>query len=61
MTTFDERERAYEKKFVIDQELKFRAEALEIGTLRVGLLVSLGFAVRQPRTARDRSEAKVSS
>lgn len=27
MTTFDERERAYEKKFVIDQELKFRAEA----------------------------------
>ena len=27
MTTFDERERAYEKKFMIDQELKFRAEA----------------------------------
>jgi len=27
MTTFDERERAYEKKFMIDQELRFRAEA----------------------------------
>jgi hypothetical protein len=27
MTTFDERERAYERKFMIDQELKFRAEA----------------------------------
>jgi hypothetical protein len=27
MTTFDDRERAYEKKFMIDQELKFRAEA----------------------------------
>jgi hypothetical protein len=27
MTTFDERERAFEKKFSMDQELKFRAEA----------------------------------
>jgi hypothetical protein len=27
MTTFDEREKAHEKKFVLDQELKFRAEA----------------------------------
>ena len=27
MTTFDERERAYEKKFSLDQELKFKAEA----------------------------------
>jgi hypothetical protein len=27
MTTFDERERAYEKKFALDQDLKFRAEA----------------------------------
>jgi len=27
MTTFDERERAYEKKFALDQELKFKAEA----------------------------------
>jgi hypothetical protein len=27
MTTFDERERAYEQKFALDQDLKFRAEA----------------------------------
>ncbi|WP_114286073.1 DUF1476 domain-containing protein [Candidatus Halocynthiibacter alkanivorans] len=27
MTTFDERERAYEKKFAHDEELKFKAEA----------------------------------
>lgn len=27
MTTFDDREKAYEKKFAHDQELKFKAEA----------------------------------
>jgi hypothetical protein len=27
MTTFDERERAFEKKFALDEETKFRAEA----------------------------------
>jgi hypothetical protein len=27
MTTFDKREEAFEKKFVIDEELKFKAEA----------------------------------
>ena len=27
MTTFDKREEAYEKKFVVDEELKFKAEA----------------------------------
>jgi len=27
MTTFDEREKAFEKKFALDQELKFKAEA----------------------------------
>ncbi len=27
MTTFDNREKAYEKKFALDQDLKFRAEA----------------------------------
>jgi len=27
MTTFDEREKAYEKKFALDQDLKFRAES----------------------------------
>ena len=27
MTSFDERERAFEKKFAMDEELKFRAEA----------------------------------
>ena len=27
MTTFDEREKSYEKKFAMDQDLKFRAEA----------------------------------
>jgi hypothetical protein len=27
MTTFDERERSFEKKFAMDQELRFKAEA----------------------------------
>ena len=27
MTTFDEREKSFEKKFAMDQDLKFRAEA----------------------------------
>ena len=27
MTTYDEREKAFEKKFAIDQDLKFKAEA----------------------------------
>jgi hypothetical protein len=27
MTTFDERERAYEKKFAMDQELRFKTES----------------------------------
>lgn len=27
MTTFDEREKAFEKKFALDQDLKFRAES----------------------------------
>lgn len=27
MTTFDEREKSYEKKFALDQDLKFKAEA----------------------------------
>jgi hypothetical protein len=27
MTTFDDRERSFEKKFALDQELKFKAEA----------------------------------
>lgn len=27
MTTFDDRERAFEKKFAMDQDLKFKAEA----------------------------------
>ena len=27
MTTFNDREKAYEKKFALDQDLKFRAEA----------------------------------
>jgi hypothetical protein len=27
MTTFDEREKGYEKKFALDQDLKFKAEA----------------------------------
>ena len=27
MTTFDEREKSFEKKFAMDQELKFKAEA----------------------------------
>src|SRR5665647_526546 len=27
MTTFDDREKAYERKFALDQDLKFRAES----------------------------------
>ena len=27
MTTFDDREKGYEKKFALDQDLKFRSEA----------------------------------
>ena len=27
MTTFDERERSFEKKFVMDEELRFKAES----------------------------------
>ncbi|MFM7083639.1 MAG: DUF1476 domain-containing protein [Hyphomicrobium sp.] len=33
MTTFDDREKGYEKKFAHDSELRFRAEALRNKTL----------------------------
>ena len=45
MTTFDERERAYESKFVHDAELRFKAEARRnrlLGEWAAGLLGKTG-------------------
>lgn len=48
MTTFDERERSYEKKFAMDEELRFKAEARRnklIGQWAAGKLGLTGEAV----------------
>nr|PZN86407.1 MAG: DUF1476 domain-containing protein [Pseudomonadota bacterium] len=48
MTAFDEREKAFEKKFAHDQELKFKAEARRnkmLGEWAAGLLGITGEAV----------------
>jgi hypothetical protein len=42
MTTFDERERSYEKKFAMDQELQFKAEARRNRLLGEWAAVKLG-------------------
>jgi len=44
MTTFDERERSFEKKFALDQELKFRAEARRNKLLGEWAAAKLGLA-----------------
>ena len=44
MTSFDERERAFEKKFALDEELKFRAEARRNRLLAQWAAEKLGLA-----------------
>jgi hypothetical protein len=48
MTTFDDREKSYEKKFAMDEELKFKAEARRnklLGQWAAGKLGLTGTAV----------------
>jgi hypothetical protein len=47
MTTFDERERAYEKKFALDEELKFKS------TVRRNKLLGLWAAEKLGKTGAD--------
>jgi hypothetical protein len=50
MTTFDERERSFEKKFAMDQDLKFRAEARRnklLGEWAAGKLGLSGAAIEE--------------
>lgn len=50
MTTFDEREKSFEKKFALDQELKFKAEARRnkfLGEWAAGKLGHAGPAVEE--------------
>ncbi len=44
MTTFDDREQAFEKKFALDQDLKFRAEARRNKLLAEWAAAKLGIA-----------------
>ena len=44
MTTFDKREEAFEKKFAIDEELKFKAEARRNRLLGLWAAEKLGLA-----------------
>jgi len=44
MTTFDEREKGYEKKFALDQDLKFRAESRRNKMLAEWAAEKLGIA-----------------
>jgi hypothetical protein len=54
MTTFDKREEAFEKKFVIDEELKFKAEARRNRLLGLWVAEKLGKAgVDADTYARD--------
>jgi hypothetical protein len=46
MTTFDERERAYEKKFSLDQESKFKAQARRNKLLAEWAAAKLGLSGR---------------
>jgi hypothetical protein len=42
MTTFDKREEGFEKKFVVDEELKFKAEARRNNLLGLWVAEQLG-------------------
>jgi hypothetical protein len=44
MTTFDDREKGYEKKFALDQDLKFKAEARRNKLLGEWAAAKLGIA-----------------
>jgi hypothetical protein len=44
MTTFDKREEAFEKKFAIDEELKFKAEAKRNRLLGLWVAEQLGLS-----------------
>lgn len=44
MTTFDDREKSYEKKFALDQELRFKAEARRNRLLGEWAAAKLGLA-----------------
>jgi hypothetical protein len=44
MTTFDKREEGFEKKFVIDEELKFKAEARRNKLLGLWVASKLGMS-----------------
>jgi hypothetical protein len=44
MTTFDKREEAFEKKFALDEELKFKAEARRNRLLGLWVAEKLGIA-----------------
>ena len=44
MTTFDEREKSFEKKFAMDQDLKFKAEARRNKLLGEWAAASLGLS-----------------
>src|SRR5262245_30817579 len=44
MTTFDDRERAFEKKFMLDEELKFKIEARRDKALGEWAARQLGFS-----------------
>jgi hypothetical protein len=44
MTTFDDREKGFEKKFALDQDLKFRAEARRNKLLAEWAAAKLGIA-----------------
>ena len=50
MTTFDEREKAYEKKFALDQDLKFRAESRRNKLLGEWAAAKLGIRATAFRT-----------
>ena len=44
MTTFDKREEAFEKQFVVDEELKFKAEARRNHLLGLWAAAKLGLS-----------------
>src|SRR5215470_9659051 len=59
MTSFDEREQAFEKKFALDQDLKFRAEARRnklLGEWAAGKLGLSGAAVTDYVKALQRAD-----
>jgi hypothetical protein len=58
MTTFDKREEAFEKKFVLDEEQKFKAEARRNKLLGVWVAEQLGLS---SDAAKDYAKAVVAA